>query len=252
MAHRKHTLAMRLGVLLTVVLTGWHIFASFLWISPPSELRTVVPGKALSNYMLPWYGQSWSVFAPAPINGDYFFKVRAHTPGPDGLVETEWVDATTAELSLAQYQLFPPRAAGLASQLASNFKGAYEELSDEQQEIAALGYYKGDAWLGRMQIALDEVGDDPDAVAAYISQERYASAYAAQVAQAVWGPEVVNVQFQVSRQNVIPFAERHNPDAERPAEQIVSTGWRGILALEDQSESAFAHTFRDALRRSGQ
>jgi len=202
--------------------------------------------------MLPWYGQSWSVFAPAPINGDYLLKVRAHVERDGELELTDWVDATAAELSLARYNLFPPRAAGLSSQLASNFKGAYAELNEAQQDIVKLGYYKGDDWLGRMQATLDEAGDNPNDVASYIAQERYASAYAAQVAQAAFGDSVVTIQFQVSRQNVIPFAQRHDPDAERPPEQIVETGWRGVLALEDQSQEVFARTFTDAMRRSGQ
>lgn len=252
MERRKRPLAARIGLTVVALFTGWHIFASFLWISPPSELRTVVPGNLLSEYMLPWYGQSWSVFAPAPINGDYLFKVRAHIEKDGEFEMTEWVDATAAELSLARYNVFPPRAAGLASQLASNFKGAHAALNDEQKEIVKLGYYKGDDWLGRMQFSLDEAAEEDSQVATYIAQERYASAYAAQVARAVWGDSVVTVQFQVSRQNVIPFAQRHDPDAERPAEQIVETGWRGMLELQNQSQEAFARTFNDALRRSGQ
>ncbi|WP_254259713.1 DUF5819 family protein [Leucobacter chinensis] len=240
----------RVGLVLVTLFAGWHIFASFLWISPPSELRTLVPGKALSSYMIPWFGQSWSVFAPEPINGDYRLEVRAviKEEGAEGAepsyVATEWVSATDVELSKSRYNLFPPRAAILATQQSSKMLNQWKKLNKEQKEITALGYYEGDDWLGRMQIALDEKGEDKNVVIDYIVQERYTSAYATQVAYAIWGEDrVTQVQFAVSRQNIIPFAERHNPDAKRPDPEIANTGWRGTLEMPGQSNKDFAETF---------
>ena len=94
-------LAVQLGVILYIAmaLTGFHLFASFLWIAPSSTLREVIPGNLLSQYMIPMWGQSWSVFAPEPINGDYYFDVRAVVSTPDGGEETtDWVRATDVEL----------------------------------------------------------------------------------------------------------------------------------------------------------
>lgn len=240
----------RIGLVLVSLFAGWHIFASFLWISPPSQLRTLVPGDALSSYMIPWFGQSWSVFAPEPINGDYRLEVRAiiaeeAEPGAEPeFVATEWISATDVELSKAQYNLFPPRAAILATQQASKTLNQWKKLNAEQKEIAALGYYEGDDWLGRMQVALNEAGEDMSVVTDYIVQERYTSAYATQVAFAVWGEDrVQQVQFAVSRQNIIPFADRHNPDAKRPKPEVANTGWRGTLVMPMQSNEDFAETF---------
>ena len=252
MERPKRSVAARIGLTVVALLTGWHVFASFLWISPPSELRALVPGNLLTEYMIPWYGQSWSVFAPEPINGDHHFKVRAQVKNEDGTFrETEWVDAAVAELSLSRYNLFPPRGSGLGAQMSSDFRDDFMKLTDEQKEIAKLNYYKGDDWLGRMKIEMDGGKTDPNVIS-YIVSERYASGYAAQVARAVWGEGVEQVQFQVMRQNVIPFEQRNDPKAVRPGEQIIETGWRGMLELEGQSQEAFAKTFRDALRRSGQ
>ncbi|MCK8469052.1 DUF5819 family protein [Microbacterium sp. KSW4-16] len=246
---RKYSVLSRLGMLAVTLFAAWHIFASFLWISPPSELRTVVPGNLLSSYMLPWFGQSWSVFAPEPINGDYKLLVRAIVAdAPDGGSEstysaTEWVDATQVELSMSQYNLFPPRAAILSTQQATKLLNLWKTLKPEQKDITALGYYEGDAWLARMREALNEYGDERN-VTNYIVQERYTTAYATQVAYAVWGENAVTqVQFQVSRQNIIPFEERNNPSAERPEPVIADTGWRGTIVLEGQSTADFAETF---------
>ena len=245
----QRRLIARITLVLTAAFAAWHVFASFLWISPPSELRTVVPGNALSNYMIPWFGQSWSVFAPEPINGDYILKIRAIIPdgqdaeGATKYTATEWVDASDAELDTARYNLFPPRSAILATQQSSKLMTAWKALTPEQQKVVTLGFYDGDAWLGRMQNELKKQSDTKE-VTDYVVQERYTAAYATQVAYAVWGEKNVSqVQYQVSRQNIIPFKDRNNPDAVRPAPQIVNTGWRGTLVMPLQSTTDFRDTF---------
>ena len=241
----------RVLILLGVFFTAWHIFATFLWIAPGSGLRQVVPGTLLHDYMIPMHGQSWSVFAPNPINGDYRLQVRAALgAGPDA-VETEWVDATAADLTMLTHNLFPPRASNAAMDVASRFKGAYDELNDEQQAIVALGYYQGDDWRDRLERALLEHGNE-NAVIDYMKVERLADAYSTQVAYAMWGPDVRQVQFIVSRQNVVPFAERNDPHAERPPVQPAPTGWRGLIVEAGQSQERFAEIFLAGVEASGQ
>lgn len=228
------------------LVTAWHVFASFLWISPPSELRKVVPGNVLTEYMIPFYGQSWSVFAPEPINGDYSFHVRAILNNNKGDIEsTEWFNATQVEASMSRYNLFPPRAANLSMQQASKLLNNWKRLSAEQKDIVKLGYYEGEAWLGRLHATLNETTKETETlVTDYIVQERYAAAYATQVAYALWGEEdVINVQFRVQRQNIIPFEERHNPDAQRPEAEIADLGWRGTLEMNYQTSEQFEKIF---------
>ena len=231
------------GVLVALSLvTAWHIFASFLWIAPYSPMREIPTQKVLSSYMLPFFGQSWSVFAPEPINGSYTFKIRAVVDeGDGGLVETEWVDATAVELSMVQYNLFPPRAGLQAAEVASQLKSDYDALTDDHEVIAELDYFEGD-WEARLEEKMSSYGDT-ELVEEFMVTEHMAVAYATQVARAVWGDNVVRVQYEVSRQNVVPFAERNNPDAEQPPVQIVSTGWRGLAENPGQSDEAFANVF---------
>jgi hypothetical protein len=239
----------RLAVIVVGLFAAWHIAASFLWIAPVTPLRELVPGNALSQYMLPFFGQSWSVFAPAPINGNYDLQVRAVLADKSGTeIETKWISASDAELTMSRHNLFPPRASNLAIHQASTLKRAWDALTPDQQAITKLNYFKNDNWLGRMQAALNDVNEkkNPAAVVDYILQERYADAYSVQVARAVWGDSVVRVQFQASRQNIIPFAERHNPDAKLPALQVAPTGWRGLIVMPGQSEEQFAEVFRPA------
>ncbi|MFF1879522.1 DUF5819 family protein [Leifsonia sp. NPDC058230] len=245
-ARRPRTLVMRIVLGGAALVTAWHVLASFLWIGPITPLRELIPGNALSSYMLPWFGQSWSVFAPAPINGDYRFHVRAVLADKSGNeIVTDWVAATDVELAMSHHTLFPARAANLGLKQASSLKAAWDALTPAQRKVAELNYFKGDDWLGRMQVALNEENknQNTDAVVRYIVQERYSDAYAVQVARAIWGDSVIRVQYQASRQNIIPFEDRHTPGAQKPALQFAPIGWRGLIVMPGQSEQEFADVF---------
>ncbi len=242
----------RVFVVVAAAFTVWHVLATFLWIAPPSGLRQAVPGTMLRSYMIPMFGQSWSVFAPEPINGDYRLQVRAEVAdGPGRSHTTRWVDATSAELSMLKHHLTPPRGAIQSTELASRYKGDWDHLTADHKAIVKLGYFDGTDWSNRLSAKLTSYGG-AKVVKPYLETERVVTAYATQVAYATWGDDVVRVQFVVSRQNVIPFAQRNDPTAQRPAVQVAVTGWRGVVEEPGQDRDAFGRTFRPALEASGQ
>lgn len=242
----RRRLYIRIAMCLAVLVTAWHVFASFLWIAPWAPLREVVGQERLSSYMIPMFGQSWSVFAPEPINGDYRFEVRALVGG----ATTEWVSATDVELTMIQYQLFTPRAGIVAQDVSSQLKAAWARLDGDQKSVAELNYFE-DAWEERMAEAMTAYADT-NSVDEYMEQEHRATAYATQVAYALWGDDVERVQYRATRQNVIPFADRHDPDAEQPGIQYSPTGWRAPVVNEGQSQQAFEDVFRAAYERMGE
>ncbi|MGO1440284.1 MAG: DUF5819 family protein [Brevibacterium yomogidense] len=231
-------------MVVALVMTAWHVAASFLWIAPAGPARDAVPGDALRSYMLPLYGQSWSVFAPAPINGDHRLDIRAVVVENGEERVTDWVRATDVEISLSRHNLFPPRAANLAINVSSAHQSAYDDLNDNHEAVVALDYVQ-DEWQPRLEEDL-ESDDDDGAVDPYLEAEEELTAYATQVAYAVWGENVARVQFQTTRQNVVPFAERNEPDAQKPPLQVVNTGWRGLIERDDQSREQFADYFCSA------
>lgn len=235
----------RVLAIIATVAAATHIAASFLWIGPYSEgARSLFPGgqSGLSAYMLPIFGQSWSVFAPEPINGDYSLSVRAVTEENGQTRATEWVNATEVETRMLTHNLLPPRAAIQSTELAARFAGAWQELSDDHRVIVELGYYSGEDWQPRLREKLLSYGGE-EVVERYLAREDQATRYATQVARAVWGDAVVTVQFEVKRQNVIPFDKRNEPDAVRPAPSHYSTGWRGQLVDTEQSSKDFSDVF---------
>ncbi len=155
---------------------------------------------------------------------------------------TDWVSATDVELSMIRNNLFPPRAGIQAAQLASEVKGAFDDLTDDHRVIAGLNYFDGD-WEQRMETKMASYGG-ADAVTAFIAKDHMAVAYATQVARAVWGRSVTRVQYRITRQNVVPFAQRNDPDAQPPALKVTVTGWRGLAVNPGQSDAAFADVFR--------
>ena len=232
----------RIVIVAMALFAAWHILASFLWIAPASPAREVVPQGALRSYMLPMFGQSWSVFAPAPINGDYHLDVRAALQNGDGEPTfTEWTRADLAELSYSRHNLFPPRSAGIAVSNATDLYTAYAELSAASKETVALNYFKDD-WHPRLRDALAE---DPKA-AAYLKAEDVVTAYASQVAFAVWGDDVIRVQVKVSREGIVPFEQRLDDKAKRPEPVERNLGWRGVMEYDGQSREQFRSYFCSA------
>lgn len=250
---RRHTSIKRVLIAVACAITAWHIFATFLWVAPVTAIRDIIPGgnATLTNYMIPFFGQSWSVFAPEPINGNYAFRVRAEVQKTDGTTEiTDWIDAAAVDLSMSRDNLLPPRAANLGVQEASQFKDSYDALNGDHRIIVALNF-TGPDWRNGLQEKLDSYGNDSDNVTKYMTQELYAVAYATQVAKATWGSNVVGVQFQASRQNIPSFADRNSPDIPAQPVQIAETGWRPAVVLPGQNERHFADTFRQNLRNLG-
>lgn len=246
--YKKRPLWLRAVGMVCVLLTAWHILASFLWIAPTSSLRDVAPGNTLKNYMLPMFGQSWSVFAPAPLNADYSLSVRAKLPGIEGEQTTEWVDAVNREMSLGHHTIFAPRAALAGNYLASDYRSTWNDLNDEQKQVVEWHYYRGEDWAVRFEESFEKRAQsqstrDQGTARDFMDNEHRIRAYATQVARAVWGEDVIAVQFRVGRHPVIPFSQRNDADAVRPTPSHISSGWRGVVVREGQSDENFAEIF---------
>lgn len=239
---KRRSVLLRIVGGVAVLFTAWHVLASFLWIAPAGPAREAVPAKALSAYMLPLFGQSWSVFAPEPVNGDNRMFVRAVVKGDDGDdTVTEWLNVTAVESQLLTHHLFPARAGNQSIDLASDYRSAYQKLDKAQQHTVALNYFK-ESWTTRLGAELRK--QKAAGVSGYLDADFRAVRYSTQVARAVWGEGVQRVQFRMERQNVVPFDQRNDPDAKRPAVQLTPSGWRGVQQATGQSDEDFARTFR--------
>lgn len=244
------TVPKRLALVALTLVLGWHLFASFLWIAPVSALREVVPGNALERYMIPMFGQSWSVFAPDPISADYYFDVRAVIVVDGEETATEWLRASDVELSRATHHLFPPRSSSSAIAQAMSIRSAWDDLSRQQKDVSSANYYEGDDWHTRMIDSLAGVPGDHDALEQYRNEDTAATAYSTQVALAVWGDSVQRIQYRVARHPVVSFDNRNDTNPARPDPSYIEPGWRGLVQDPEQSQILFATYFCSAPSRA--
>lgn len=238
--------ARRAVVTVLALLLGWHLLASALWIAPSSPARDVVPGDTLREYMLPMFGQSWSLFAPDPVSADYYFDVRAVVGEGDDAATTEWVRASDIELSRATYHLFPPRSASSAIAQAMLLRGAWGDLSKDQKDVASAHYYKGEDWSSRLHEDLVAAGGTDEVRRTFEEEDAASIAYATRVAVAVWGEDVQRVQYRVARHPVVPFDARHDPTSARPSPAFVEPGWRGAERASPEAQTLFTEYFCSA------
>ena len=126
---------------------------------------------------------------------------------------------------------------------------AYNKLNGDQQAVVGVDFAKDDGEVLMVRSFEKLEGDNPS-TEAYMAEEHLSTAYATQVAYAIWGADaVVKVQYRVSRQNVVPYEDRNDPSAQRPDPTFSTTGWRLPIEEEGQSRENFADTFRAQFER---
>lgn len=233
----------RLASWAVAVIAAIHIVLTMVWVAPSNSIvKEIIPRKTLAVYMEPMFSQSWSVFAPNPMSGTYHLEVRAALAGAGAPEITEWVDATAAEYTFKYHQLAPGRASKTADILAQRFKDAHDALVSEQKPFVENNYFKDD-WQERFKKRLVDNQSSKAKTSTYLRLDRMVTAYATQVAHAVWDGEIERVQFRVTRTAPISFAKRHNPDAKPPKPTVINAGWRGTVVEEGQNSERFAEFF---------
>src|SRR5699024_3884990 len=115
-----------------------------------------IPGNLIRKYTNLMRGQSLKVTDLESINGPYYFDVHAEITTDNGEKTTEWVRAIDGEVDHSTYKLFPPRSAGLGIGVASDIKGSWDDLPDDQNAIVDLDYFKGDDSVDRLENKLEE------------------------------------------------------------------------------------------------
>lgn len=218
-----------------------HVAVTFLWNAPDNPIKESVSGE-VSGYMRPFFQQNWSLFAPNPVNAEDELLVRAQVTDPQtGEVRTtDWERPTLMEWTLVHHGPAPSRASRITSNLHRRVNSAWNDLSDQQQEIMAADYVDMEDWEPLADDLVDAQGGETSSrVANMVRADRVATGYATQFARAMWGEDVVAVQFQLRRTPVPRWDERHDPP-EHPSFTTREFGWRPVLVDEHQDEDAFA------------
>ena len=233
------------------VYTALHLFATFLWVGPVTPMRSVWPGNTLEQYMVPMFRQSWSVFAPTPGGWEIDVSVRAKVTDDGNTRITDWVSASDAGNSRFTHNPFPPRTSRIPLTLGLDLYNSYYDLNKAQQNLITHNFPTEQGWQKKFSTNLVQLSDKDQKTGAkkaldYLVLEKRAIRYATQVAYAIWGEDVTQVQIYTAKQDVMYFYDRNNKYAERPAAEPIPVGWRPTIAVEEQDQELFADYFCSA------
>lgn len=176
------------GVVITVTLL-FHFVLTVLYVTPlnPIKLRVQDP---LMDYMLPFFDQNWSFFAPAPLTDERGLLVRARVQRADGSsYATDFYDITNPAINrVHNNRLFPPRHARLVSS-ALQLALWKPPLVDIDPRV------RGRKLLAPKKAPLEKW--TPEELSYRRRARRFLQALASAEAIKKWGPEVVAVQARL-------------------------------------------------------
>jgi hypothetical protein len=88
-------------------LLAFHLAATVLYLTPPNPVRIALH-RPLERYMLPYFSQSWRLFAPEPGGTDATVLVECRLAAADHTEESGFFDVTTPLLEHRYHHRFSP------------------------------------------------------------------------------------------------------------------------------------------------
>ncbi|HEY0248625.1 MAG TPA: DUF5819 family protein [Gryllotalpicola sp.] len=206
----------------------WHFIATYAWNSAPNALRDVITPRALDAYMVPFFQQNWSVFAPDPVSANLSLDVRARV-GAD-TKPTEWYTVTDADIRRGVlHELVPSRDYLDNFALVDGFYGAFRGLPQSAQSVVGADYTG--AWVAQITAKLTGDGVTTQLAQSYSRYEQTAYRLASAVAGARWGDHVSAVQVRLRSMPVRAFEQRERGPS--TTYSYFTDGWRTPLSVDD-------------------
>jgi hypothetical protein len=185
------------------------------------------------NYLRPFFGQSWRLFAPNPVDEDKALLVQgAYVDGKGDLRSTPWVNWTSVEQDVIEHRLIGGRAGYITTKIYGALDEEFRELeSPEQKALAARTSPLAPPSWAVLEDYLARIGPDEDDLADYLRYDRAATRLATDVIASRFPTrDITAVRYALREQGVVPYDARHQSKAERqearPAPTIRVGGWR--------------------------
>lgn len=203
-----------------IVILGTALIVSPVGAPLRSEVRTAA---------LPYFGQSWRVFAPNILKADRALEVRVAWLDDNGeLVKSGWVDLTQIEQRTAQGNPFPSRIQKLNSNASSTYLNRYRALDDEQQTRARdtfIEAHEGDYSAIPDERLIEELGTDDGDVIRFLRFDYMMMRYATVFTTAGFNEKIERVQWRIVRERPNDFTHRFDDEAQFTP-SINTFGWR--------------------------
>jgi hypothetical protein len=212
-------------------LVGLHMLAVTLAAVPTNPVSDAFDSQL--DYLSPFFGQSWRLFAPNPVAEDKSLLVQgAYLDETGTLRSTPWVNWTKVEQDVIEHRLIGGRAGYITTKMYGALDEEFQELeSQEQKELSARTTPLAPPTWDALEDYLARVGPDEDDLADYLRYDAAATRLATGVVAARWpAHDITAVRYALREQGVVPYEARHGTEAEREAARPEETtrigGWR--------------------------
>ena len=212
-------------------LVGLHMLAVTLAAVPTNPVSDAVDPQL--DYLRPFFGQSWRLFAPNPVDEDKVLLVQGAYVDKDGrLRATSWVNWTSVEQDVIEHRLIGGRAGYITTKFYGALDEEFQELeSPQQKELSARTNPLDPLSWDALREYLASIGPDEDDLADYLRYDRAAARLATNVVASRWpSHDITAVRYALREQGVVPYEDRHRDSAERAAARPAPTmrigGWR--------------------------
>lgn len=211
-------------------IVGLHMLAVTLAAVPTNSFSQAFAPQY--GYLSPFFGQSWRLFAPHPIDADRSLLVQGAYVGKDGQIRTTpWVNWTAVELDVIEHRLVGGRAGYITTKLYGRLSQQFFELESGQRGLAERSSALAPPSWSTLRLSLARVGPDDRDLSDYMRYDRAAARLATEVVAARWPSRTFTaVRYAQRSQGVVPYDARHLDSAERKASRPNATtrvgGWR--------------------------
>jgi len=210
-------------------LVGLHMLAVTLAAVPTNSVSEAFESQL--GYLTPFFGQSWRLFAPNPIDEDRNLLVQGAYVGEDGEVRvTPWVDWTSVEQDVIEHRLVGGRAGYISTKIYGALNEEFQEMEPAQRSLAERSSALSPPSWDTLRASLLRVGPDTGDVDDYLRYDRAAARLATSVLLARSSRKITAVRYALREQDVVPYDDRHGNSAERKAARpdaiMRVSGWR--------------------------
>jgi hypothetical protein len=184
------------------------------------------------DYLTPFFGQNWRLFAPNPVDGDKTLLVQgAYVDDSGDLHRTAWINWTEVEQDVIEHRLVGGRAGYISTKFYPSLDEEFRELgSPEQKTLSERTSALDPPSWDELQAYLARIGPDDDDLGDYLRYDRAAARLASDVVAARTSHELTAVRYALRRHGVTPYDARHFDEADRQEARPEATmrigGWR--------------------------
>ncbi|MDN6498522.1 MAG: DUF5819 family protein, partial [Yaniella sp.] len=217
-----------------------HTLLIAMWVAPMTPAREQFGNDNLQTYVMPWFEQDWSIFAPNPRRTAVTFEVRAVYTDSEGTNNTTpWVDLVALEDDIVAGNLAGPRTAKLTRRLADRMHSARSNMNDEQLDWLAANYFLTPIEQLRSRLLDVEGGTGTHHVDRYLQADVAATYIATAVAELHDPVSIERVQYQTSSRQLPTWENRHDDDLDDRSRSYRTYGWRAPADLSEQELEYF-------------